>query len=166
MSVLKPLFTTVGALLREHEQLLTLAKRKKEVLIKGDIDALNEIVKGEAQIVQNIERLESDRMGAGRLLAIRLGIPLDELTASKISAASSPEDAKRMDELTDQLRNVITELKRLNDLNKLLIEQSLQFVRTSIELLTESPHVPTYGGSGETNNPYVNGRTSYFDSKA
>ncbi|MGB8956082.1 MAG: flagellar export chaperone FlgN, partial [Tumebacillaceae bacterium] len=68
--------------------------------------------------------------------------------------------------LTDELRQVIGQLQALNDTNKKLIEQSLQFIRTSIEVLSESPQVPTYGGTGESNAPYASGKTSYFDSKA
>lgn len=167
MSILKPLLSVVESMLREHEQLLALAKRKKDVLIKGDMQALNDMVKDETAFVHRIERLEAERLGAGRLIAIRLGIPVEQLTAEKVSAlAETPEESDRMLQLTDGLRDVIAQLKQVNDLNKQLIEQSLQFVQNSIEVLTESPVVPTYGGRGETNSPYPSGRTSYFDSKA
>jgi flagellar biosynthesis/type III secretory pathway chaperone len=167
VSVLKPLFTTVEAMLHEHEQLLELSKRKKEVLIEGDMKALNEIVNQEAAHVHRIERLEAERMGAGRLLAARLGLPIEELTATRVSAlANSPEEAERIVNLTDRLRAVVLELQSLNELNRKLIEQSLSFVRTSIEVLTESPQVPTYGAGGQAHAAYQQNRTSLFDSKA
>ncbi|MGZ4107217.1 MAG: flagellar protein FlgN [Tumebacillaceae bacterium] len=167
MSALKPLLSVVEAILKEHQQLLELATRKKQVLIKGDMEALHLIVQEENQFVHRIERLEQERIGAGRLLAVRFGVPVTELTASKVvTMAESPEEAQRIQELTDTLRAVVAELKQLNDLNTQLIQQSLQFVRTSIEVLTEAPEVPTYGGNGQMNNPYVVAKTSYFDSKA
>ncbi|HEU4964907.1 MAG TPA: flagellar protein FlgN [Bacilli bacterium] len=167
MSLLKPLLSVVESLLHEHEQLLTLANRKKDILIKGDMQALNDLVKEELGCVQRVERLEGERLGAGRLLAARLGLAVDQLTAERVIALASDEaEATQMQALTERLRSTVNELQKQNDLNKQLIEQSLQFVRLSVDLLSESPLVPTYGGTGATNEPYSTGKTSYFDSKA
>ena len=167
VSVLKPLFAVVDAMLNTHQELLALAQRKRDVLIRGDMDALNLIVKEENTLVFRVEKLESERIAFGRLLAARIGVQPEQLTATRVAElAGDEEEKRRMEELSAQLRNVIGELQKINNTNKQLIEQSLQFIRTSIELLTESPQVPTYGGTGETNAPYAIGRISYFDSKA
>ncbi|PWK16189.1 FlgN protein [Tumebacillus permanentifrigoris] len=169
MSVLKPLFSVVEALLREHQQLLELATRKKDVLIQNDLEALNEIVQTEVAHIHRIERMELERQGAGRLLAVRAGVPADQLTAERVSQlAETPEERQRMTSLTDDLRTVILKLKDANDLNQILIQQSLNLIQSTVEVLTESPSVPNYGGSGQTlaNNPYQQSRVSYFDSKA
>jgi prophage DNA circulation protein len=163
------LFSVVESLLREHQQLLELAARKKEVLIQNDMAALNEIVQQEVGHVHRIERMEAERQGAGRLLSVRAGVPADQLTASKVAKlAETQEERQRMIQLTEELRAVIDKLKAANDLNKNLIELSLQFIESSIEVMTESPQVPTYGETGQAlnRNPYAQGRTSYFDSKA
>lgn len=167
VSVLKPLFAVVDAMLNVHQELLALAHRKQDVLIRGDMEALSEITKQENALVPRIQKLEGERIEFGRLLAERIGVEPEQLTANRVvELAGDAEERHRMSDLTDRLRIVIGELQALNDRNKQLIEQSLQFVRTSIEVLSESPQVPTYGGSGETNSPYASGKTSYFDSKA
>lgn len=169
MSVLKPLFSVVESLLREHQQLLELAERKKGVLIQNDMEALNAIIQDEIAHIHRIERMETERQGAGRLLAVRAGIPAEQLTAERVAQfAESPAEQERMSRLTQDLRDVILKLKELNDLNQILIQQSLDLIQSTVEILTESPQVPTYGGSGETNanNPYQQNRVSYFDSKA
>nr|WP_236587704.1 flagellar protein FlgN [Tumebacillus amylolyticus] len=166
---MKPLFSVVEALLREHQQLLELAERKKKVLVENDMDSLNAIVQEETGHIHRIERLESERQGAGRLLAVRAGLRPDQLTAQRVAEfAETPEERARITQLTEKLRDVILKLKDLNDLNQMLIQQSLDFIQSTVEALTESPTVPQYGGTGQTlaNNPYQQGRVSYFDSKA
>lgn len=169
MSILKSMFTVLDAIIGEHEQLLALAKRKKETLIKNNMGLLSEIVKEETAVAHRLERLESERLGASRLLALRLQTSPESLTASKLlTLAANEDEAVRMRAVTGRLKHLYDEVKGLNELNRQLIQQSLQFVTNSIEILSESPQVPTYGGTGEsTNNPYqTGGRTSFFDSKA
>ena len=167
MSVLKTTLSVMESLEREHEGLLALAERKKDVLIRNDLDALAAIGKEEVAFVHRIERLEAERLAAGRLLALRTGVQAEQLTPDNLlPLAEGPEEAERLKGLTARLRDLLGRLKQTNDLNRKLIEQSLQFVQTTVEILTESPVVPTYGGSGETRNPYESGRTSFFDSKA
>src|SRR5690242_7869457 len=111
------MFSVVEALIREHEQLLSLAQRKKEVLIKGDMEALNVIVKEEVAFIHRIERLEAERMALGRLLAVRLQVSVEQVTASRLlELAVDAEEKQGIKALTDRLRNVFEELKSLNDL--------------------------------------------------
>jgi flagellar biosynthesis/type III secretory pathway chaperone len=167
VSVLKPLFAVVDAMLNVHQELLAIAQRKRDVLIRGDMEALNLIVKEENTLVFRVEKLEGERIAFGRLLAERIGVAPEQLTAARVAElAGDAEEKHRMTSLTDELRQVIGQLQALNDTNKKLIEQSLQFIRTSIEVLSESPQVPTYGDKGASNAPYASGKTSYFDSKA
>jgi len=167
MIALKPMVAVLSAMLREHEALLDAAKRKKTALIGNDNAGLNGIVKQEVEHLHRIEKLEGERQGMSKLLAARLGLPVPELTVTKMSAiAGTPEEREEILRLSNALTAVIGELKERNELNKQLIEQSLDFVRGSIELLTESPQVPTYGDTGDTHAAYGNKRTSFFDSKA
>jgi flagellar biosynthesis/type III secretory pathway chaperone len=153
------------ALLREHQGLLALAEQKKDILVKGDMEALNLLTRDEVGYIHRIERLEKERLEAVRLLAMRAGVSVDEVKPDTLLRfAENEEEAQRIRALVEELRDTLDRLKKLNDLNKQLIEQSLLFVQTTIELLTESPHVPTYGPS---HSPYDHGgRTSFFDSKA
>jgi len=167
MIVLKPLVHVLESMLSTHETLLELAKRKKRVLIQNDMSELNAIVKEEVTLAHQVEKLEGERSGMVRLLSLRLGLPAEELTARKVAAlAGTPEERETIAQLNDQLLAVMTQLKEQNELNKQLIEQSLDFIRNSIDLLTESPIVPTYGDSGDTHAAYTTTRTSFFDSKA
>lgn len=169
MSVLKPLFSVVEALVREHQRLLALAEHKKQVLIENEMDTLSQIVQEEAELIHRIERLETERQGAGRLLAVRAGVRAEQLTAERVAQmAETSGERERMTTLTEELRDVILKLKDFNDLNQMLIQQSLDLIQATVESLTESPSVPQYGDGGQTlaNNPYQQTRISYFDSKA
>lgn len=168
MSVLKPMMSVVDSLLREHKDLLAVAERKKDILIKGDMEALGHIGREEVAFVHRIERLEAERLAAARLLALRAGVPAEAVKPDTLLRyAADQAEAAQVSLVIEDLRSTLDRLKQLNDLNKQLIEQSLTFIETTVSQFTESPQVPTYGQSGESNSPYERGgRTSFFDSKA
>ncbi|KEO84065.1 flagellar protein FlgN [Tumebacillus flagellatus] len=167
MSGLKPICNVIQSLLQEHEALLKLSQLKRDSLIKGDIETLNLLVQREMKHIPTIDRLEKERAGLVRLYALRVGASADDMTAEKLHELSKNDpEASTLQELTARLRKVLFDLKDLNEQNKLLLDQSMQLVDLTIELLTQSPSVPTYGDSGESNSPYQTGRTSFFDSKA
>ncbi|MGB8955485.1 MAG: flagellar export chaperone FlgN, partial [Tumebacillaceae bacterium] len=95
MSVLKPLFAVVDAMLNVHQELLAIAQRKRDVLIRGDMEALNLIVKEENTLVFRVEKLEGERIAFGHLLAERIGVAPEQLTATRVAELAGDEEEKR-----------------------------------------------------------------------
>ncbi|TCI73457.1 flagellar biosynthesis protein FlgN [Exiguobacterium sp. SH0S7] len=101
-----------------HTRLLELAYAKEQLLIKGDMPAFSALVKEEATIVRQIGQKETERL-QGLLV-------LD-------------------DEEKEALRPVLFELKRQNELNATLLEQSLRYINWHLDMLVPEADDFTYG---------------------
>lgn len=101
-----------------HTRLLELAYEKEQVLINGDMPAFTALVKEEAKLVRQIAQKEAERL-QGLLV-------LD-------------------DEEKEALRPVLFELKRQNELNAALLEQSLNYINWHLDMLMPDADDFTYG---------------------
>lgn len=151
MPLIGRLIQTVELLLAEHEKLLRIEEKKKQVLIDGDMAKLQELVNEEMQFVRSVEKLEEQRIKLGEQIAREQGIRLEELTASKLAAVEKdPERAAKFNLLTGQFAKVIGELKAVNELNDRLIRQSLDLVQRSIDIMADYGDRGTYTGKGDS----------------
>jgi flagellar biosynthesis/type III secretory pathway chaperone len=144
-----------------HKGLLELANKKTEVLKKGDMEALNEIVKEEQKYIAAINQVEQARI---RVVSAMIGGANESTLTACISQTEGTERAI-LEKLRDDLTAVISELKNINLLNQQLTHQSLQFVNAMLDMFM--PQLPTinYAAPNKVSNPYESGR-SLFNSKA
>ncbi len=118
-------------LVSEHDALLDLAKEKKTILIQNDMKRLSQIVKEEPVHLKRIEQLEQQRLE-------RMG----QVTMTEW-LQDHPEDVASL----RRLLQTIGQLKRLNDLNAELLEQSLHYLDWHLQLLIPEADDFTYGQS-------------------
>jgi flagellar biosynthesis/type III secretory pathway chaperone len=144
-----------------HKGLLELANKKTEVLKKGDMEALNEIVKEEQKYIAAVNQVERERIRVVNEMVSESNEPT--LTAC-ISQTEGTERAM-LERLRDDLAAVISELKNINLLNQQLTQQSLQFVNAMLDMFMPQPPTINYAAPNKVPNPYESGR-SLFDSKA
>ncbi|GAX88894.1 flagellar protein FlgN [Effusibacillus lacus] len=159
------LIETVEQLLEEHEAFLQVAEEKKRALIKGDIEKLQQIVNQEVQFIRRVEKLEEERIRQGRLIAEQFGLPIEELTASKLVQLDlDKERAAKFNLLTGKFVKIMGDLRMANELNGQLIRQSLELVEHTIDLMTEMPDSGTYSGNGDSGQA-VAGPRRFFDTQ-
>lgn len=101
-----------------HKRLLELAYEKKQLLIRNDMAAFSALVKEEAKLVRQISQKETERLQGT--------VVLD-------------------DEEKEELRTVVFELKRKNELNAQLLEQSLRYITWHLDMLMPEADDFTYG---------------------
>jgi flagellar biosynthesis/type III secretory pathway chaperone len=168
MSNLYKVVEILEQLIAEHERMLKLARHKKDVLIKGEINELARILQFESRCINTIQSLELEREKCISLYLMQRGIRKETCYISDlIEMAGSPEMKQALERCQKQLGEVIGELKSLNELNQKLIEQSLAFVNMTLEEMTAPPEdelmyrrpVNTPGGQVKT-------MQRFFDSKA
>ncbi|BCJ87863.1 flagellar protein FlgN [Effusibacillus dendaii] len=165
MDPIGQLILVVEELLHEHEAFLQVAERKKQTLIKGDIDTLQEILNVEVSFVRKIEALEEERMRQGQQIAELYNLQLEELTATKLAALiENPEQVAKLKLLTGRFAKVVGDLQAVNDLNGQLIRQSLDLVQRTIEMITDVPGAGLYTGKGDTGQ--AAGQRRFFDTQA
>lgn len=172
---MRPFMDTLEKMLQAHEQLLNLAREKQEVLIKGDVQELNKLLKEESTLVKQIGKLEALRQRQAQGLAARHRVNADEeLTLEKLLAAipdagddSTGENGKQQVlDLARRLRDVIGRIKEQNELNMRLTQDALQMVNYSLELLTQTDEEITYHKPNNAGQQAPAAGRGFFDAKA
>jgi len=147
-----------------NESLLELSNKKTDIVKKGNFEALVELTANEQKHIQAIEQLEQQRENLVQAIVQTKDGHAATLSEC-IETVKGNEQLKLMD-LKDKLSNVLLKIRERNQLNEQLIQQSMQFVQVSINLLRPQPDQVTYGppkgkkSSGETD------ANSIFNSKA
>lgn len=166
MSV-QPIISILETLEKMHRSLLEHAYRKTELVKKGDMGELDQMLKIEQSHVAAIETLEQQRQKVVTDYLRAKGIALSDTptVAQVVEAAHTEEERKELEAIRNRLIEVVNELKNQNDLNQKLVYQSLQFVNMSLDMMRPQPEQINYSGkevSGQNTVP----KKTYFDSQA
>ena len=128
-----------------YQKLLSFARDKKKLLLERFSTDLQTIVTQEEHLVQRLIDLEQLRRDLVSKIAGSSDANLDA-AVEKISEADSKSDLWL---LGNQLRDVMAEIKAINDENQKLLEQALELTQYSIKLITRVPDDITYGPGGK-----------------
>lgn len=127
-----------------YKKLLEIAKAKQPVLVKGNLAKLEEFIKQEEQIVVQVGKLEEQRSRVHQALANHFHFPEPEITLSEIAAKVSAELSNKLSQVGDGLKDILNELKDVNNLNSVLIKQSLDYIEFTVNLITSMGETPSY----------------------
>lgn len=144
-----------------HEHLLSLSEQKTEALKTNEIKALSEIVTKEQKYVQAIEQTEQSRIEATKSC-----IGSSDATISACISKAAGGEKKVLEQLYAKLSQLVIRLKDVNDLNKQLTFQSLQFISLTFDMLLPKEGGSNYGKEQQPNQTGGVKRLSLFDSKA
>ncbi|MEI4789893.1 flagellar protein FlgN [Bacillus sp. FJAT-53060] len=144
-----------------HEQLLKLSNDKTEMLKSNEIDALSEVLNLEQKYIQAISQLEEKRIEA----TVQFLQSDQSSTITACIEKAEGTDQVELISLYEKLNDIMVELKDVNDLNKQLIQQSLQFISLTFDLVNPNKENMNYGQNGlESSKPTQH--RALFDSKA
>lgn len=140
MSV-QPMLRRLEEMADLHRQLLALGRRKTRVLVENLTDELSEITAEENRIVARIVDAERELFRQAELFLNGKGFSFDASTslAEVIKLVFDPQERSALQSARAELLKLLEELRSVNELNRELVEQSLAFVRHSIDLITASP---------------------------
>jgi flagellar biosynthesis/type III secretory pathway chaperone len=166
--MLSPFISTLEELITIHVQLVQTAERKKSILVQGDIDALSKLIQEESKLVRQLGKLEEERMFQMNQYLAGKGIQAEEMTLTQfLSVIPSSVEREEVRILAEKLQSAVSKLKENNELNGKLIQDSLNYVNHSIELLTDSNDPMTYKSpTKKLNQPPSTPGRSFFDTKA
>ncbi len=164
---IQPIVSILEKLEKMHSSLLQLANHKTELVKKGDIDGLQEIIKNEQSHVAAIEVLEKQRqqMVTDYLRAKGIALADTPTVADVIEAAETEEERNQLEEVSKNFLLVITDLRKQNELNQQLVYQSLKFVNMNLDILRPQPDQINYSGT-QVSEQNVASKKSLFDSQA
>jgi flagellar biosynthesis/type III secretory pathway chaperone len=163
---LTSLYEILDNLINLHRALYTLAKQKKDVLIKGDIDELVKITQQEQKLIKAVEAAEAARIETVKELFAAQGLSSSEGTlAELIKLITAAEEKARLTNYRNELLRIVSELRDANELNQQLLEQSLSFVNMTLDLLTDTPE-QDFIYSKPTANVHRNTNRTFFNKRA
>lgn len=165
---MEELITTLEKENEIYKNLLPVQEKKKKTIIVNDLKTLQEITKEEQEVIQQIGDLERKRQ---EVLA-NIGMVLNrdpntlDLPALIKLLEKQPEEKKRLSVVYDSLQKTVHRLVDMNNLNKALIEESLEMIEFNINFMQSTQMSP--GNNYNKNAMGVNmpvGQYGMFDAK-
>lgn len=161
----------ISVLKEENEQykvLLEISKEKTDIIIKGDIEKLRDLVSHEQTYLDFVINLEKKRIEVTKDIAIVLNKDVEYLTVERLIhlLETQKKEQKELAQVRDELRRNLKDMVKINDMNKKLIEDSLEMIDFNINLITsmsQFPEVSNY--SKEANNVSILPESGAFDAK-
>ena len=144
---MQPIITSLQQLLELHQSLLSISENKTEVLKKGDLEGLQQLLKTERKHVQAIKKIEAQNVTA------------------LLELIDNDAEKKALEAVTTTLAEVLVELKQQEQLNQQLTQQSLQFVQLSMNMIAPTIQSINYSNKNKSTTDNTTKR-SVFDSKA
>ncbi len=153
---------------KEYQDLILLSREKTPVIVKGDLEKLQKITEAEQFVVGKLNKLERRRTEVAKDIAIVLGKEEDTLKVPDIIEilASQKTEQERLKEVYDKLKATLKEMVRLNDINKGLVQESLEFIEFNMNLykgIYQEPETGNYTKSASASKPVAT--PGVFDAK-
>jgi len=139
------LVTVMERLLDLHNSLLEKAYKKTTVIEKGDIEALNILIKEEQKLLPTINKFEQVRQQVVRNFLTPFHVEEENFTISTCLTYIDDSKKDKLAELREELLEVAQKLQKQNELNSELVKQSLQFVQMSLDMIYPKTPEFNYG---------------------
>lgn len=122
-----------------HKQLIELADLKKRLIIDNQVEQLQQEVKRESEIIYSISELEQHiRNLAQQWMAIQTGTDAGKAAWTVndvIRQIPASNEKTEMQDAALQLKEAVAILQEKNELNKMLVMQSLDYIQLSLDLI-------------------------------
>lgn len=134
---------------RLYGQLFQYAENKTGIVVHGEVENLQTLVGKEQKIVSELSKLKDAREQILRQISKSIGKSADELKISDILEVLPADQARPLAEIRDKLMETIKKLSDRNALNQKLLQNALEYVDFSLNLLTQpAPQTTQYGRKG------------------
>lgn len=143
-SLMNELLEVLGNEEAVYCELVDASKRKKEVIIKADIKALEEITGQEQEIASKIKNIENRRISIMEDIANVLGRRVEELTVDALLEVlkNQPKEQQELAEIRSHLKDTLAEMKEINEQNQTLVNQAMELVEFDMALLKSIRQAP------------------------
>lgn len=154
----------------EYEVLLDLSKEKTNIIVKGDLELLAEMSEREQNAVNTVLKTDKERETVMKDIANVLN--KDETTlriADLVEMLSTrPEEKERLDNARSNLNALAYQLKKVNERNRELIENSLELVNfdmSLIQAMKQGPETANYNRGAYNSGDMMGYNEGSFDAK-
>ena len=128
----------------EYERLTELSREKRQIIIDGNIPALEEITNREQEITSILKNLEKKREEVVNDMSIVLSKKPEELTLTNMIAFlnKQPKEQQKLKELKVKLRATIEEMADINTQNEVLLQHALEMAEFDLTLFKSMRQAP------------------------
>ncbi|AST56864.1 FlgN family protein [Thermoanaerobacterium thermosaccharolyticum] len=116
-----------------YKDLLDISSKKTDVIIHGKIQELDNMTKVEGSIICSLSKLEEERE---KILSSY--DDTGEITISELCKMLPEDDAKKLKKIQKEFESLLKALNDRNELNKSLLQQSIEYVNYSIGLISSN----------------------------
>lgn len=148
-----------------YEEMLELTTKKTDIITSGKISELDNITHLENSIILNLGKLEERREKVAGNIQNQLGIGEGSTITDILNQIDDNTGIKQeIENITKKLSQLLNALKEKNDLNGLLIKDTLEYIELNMNLLTNVSERGIYNNKVQKENTAQ--KISLFDSKA
>lgn len=128
-----------------YQRLTELSQKKRQIIIDGDIPALESITDQEQEVTSRLKNLENKRNEVVGDMSIVLSKTPEELTITNMIAFlnKQPKEQNKLIDLRDRLRVTLKEMADVNAQNEVLLKQSMEMVEFDLTLFRSMRQAPT-----------------------
>ena len=168
---MRPVLTDLCGLLNEHksvlDDMLMLSQEEQRIIISGEAELLEDIVRREFKKLSQLNAIEKKRMELREKISAELGLSVQELNVSSIVERAEPDEREIIIKLQTELTSLLKLQIDINTENRELIEAHFEYTDTLMDLVagSDDPLNNFYGGDGKTA-PEKKKATVFIDSRA
>ena len=119
--------------IKYNSELLELLIQEQNILISRDITAIEKNIKEQNYIIDSIKKLEEIRIANVDKISEIYGISDRNLKFKDIIELVNEEYADKLYILMEKLKSVVEDIVKINNNNKYLIENGLEFLEENME---------------------------------
>lgn len=150
-------------------ELLPIAEKKTQIIIKNDLESLQDITEQEQRAVEKVNALEKKREEVITNIGIVISKDPSTLKIRTLIKLleTQPKEQKELSQIHENLKKTVNRLMEINSHNKSLIEQSLEMIEFNMNFIQStrmSPGTNNYNKSAAAATNSVS-QTGMFDAK-
>lgn len=138
MKSLSELIETLEQEITAVESLREVILLKQHAIIKHDYDALKQAIKVEETSIQTVRQYEQQRLAFIAHCIDDLDSKMQMLTLNDLIQQLDDELATLLTKQEQRLQTAMRQVTYINDQNKLLVNNSLNFIKETINIVTDN----------------------------
>ncbi|MDD6733018.1 MAG: flagellar protein FlgN [Lachnospiraceae bacterium] len=169
-SLMENLIDVLNRQYEEYVRLVELSEKKTPVIVQGNLEALQEMTDAEQLSVNRISNLDREREEIMKDIANVMNQDADTLRITDLITMLSkrPNEQKQLIEIKDKLKEIAQKMKRVNDKNGMLLQNSLEMVNFDLNLiqsLRQAPETANYTKGAYNSGSMMGTSSGSFDTK-
>ncbi len=129
-----------------YEELYQLSLKKTPVIVAGNLEELSAITGEEQARAKKLQELEKKREAVVKDIAMVLNLNTKDVTVkSLVIALNGQKEQKSLSEIRDKLKKILKDFGTVNDMNKHLVQDSLDMAEFNLNLYRSASSMPQTG---------------------